>query len=80
MDKIKGVAAKFKVVSKTHTEHEHGEQHKIELTAVTDEVFGPYTPSGNITMCIVPEDAINFFKPGKEYSVIFTESHLTDAL
>ena len=42
----------------------------VRLTAVKDEVFGPYTPSGNLDMQVTPS-AGALFTLGEEYYLTF---------
>ena len=55
-----------------------GTQKQAELIAVTtgsneNQDFNQYTPAGVMTITIDKEGAMNYFTPGKEYYLDFTE-------
>ena len=67
----------FKCVSVT--KHDCGNE-TVTLSAVNKSSTNPenvewskYTPSGTLTMVITQEGAVDIFKPGKEYSLVFEE-------
>ena len=69
------IRGKFKVIEKAElcTWFNCGDiPHRIKLAPVMGEPFGNATPSGNIEMVIVNNDAAKQFKVGKEYFVDFT--------
>lgn len=60
-----------------------GHQKQAHLTAVTggsqeNSDFNDYTPAGDLTMSIDKKGAMDYFKPGKEYYLDFTEAKETD--
>ena len=71
--------AKFHVESVT----DFGHQKEVKLQAVIcgsqeNQDFNSYTPSGALLMVIDKSGAMNYFKPGKEYYIDFTEAKEND--
>ena len=66
------VRARFRVTEKSEVEHyEKGNAYRIKLQGSKDPVFGKATPSADLSMLIVPENAADEFKVGKFYLVDF---------
>lgn len=80
--KLSAVRAKMKVWGIDHTEFGQGSkpQHKVRLGCVygkegDNKDYSDATPSGECWMQISDgRPALDFFKPGKEYYVTFTEA------
>ena len=68
--------AKFKCESVT----DYGGRKNATLNAVTtdytseNQEFNEYTPAGKIDILIDKSGAMNYFQPGKEYYLDFTEA------
>ena len=68
------VRCRFRVIEKAEQEHyQKGFAYRVKMTAVKAGPFGDATPSGNLDMLIVPQDAASAFKTGRIYLVDFHE-------
>jgi hypothetical protein len=74
------VRAKFQCQRIEKSKYAGGENSKIILTAVTaynapeDKPFWDATPAGTIELQVVNDKAVEYFEPGKQYFIDFTQA------